>query len=395
MDIIVISGSRADRGPLNPVVDALKAEFIFLRHLEVSNPSDAALAAAEACRETVRLLYNREVPDFAFVLGDRHEVLGATTALNLMNIPIAHLSGGDITEGSQDNAMRHAITKLSHIHFPTNTESAERIIAMGEESWRVFTVGCPGIDRVLATDLMPQEEVCRRLGVTAPYILVSYQPATLSEDPIGEAQVLLDYLSIAGRPCVFASTNPDAFSTHIGQMFANFSVRHNGIILDMPQRLYLSVMKHCDYMIGNSSSGFYEAPTFKTPFINIGDRQKGRIAAENVISCPATVKDITAAVSQAKRVRTLPVKNPYGDGHAAENIATAMKGVSTFSRKKLLTKQWVQHDAQSSMGKDSSGKGLGILPERRLGALDVPNVQSIQGIPLDFAAYGLGLRPRK
>jgi UDP-hydrolysing UDP-N-acetyl-D-glucosamine 2-epimerase len=381
MDIVVISGSRADRGPLKPVVEALKAELIFLPHYEVSNPSDAALSASHACHQTVSLLYEREVPDFAIVLGDRHEVLGAVTALNLMNIPIAHLSGGDITEGSQDNAMRHAITKLSHIHFPTNTDAAARIIDMGEESWRVFTVGCPGIDKVLATELIPKEEVCRRLGITAPYILVSYQPATLSDDPIEEAQILLDYLSVAGMPCVFASVNPDAFSTHIGQMFANFSVRHNGIIFDMPQRLYLSAMKHCEYMIGNSSSGFYEAPTLKVPFINIGDRQKGRIAAANILSVQA--KDIAAAVTHLHGIKMLQITNPYGDGHAAEHIASIMRSVGTINRRKLLTKRWVQHDVQSDMGKDSPGKDLGILPERRLGALDIPVIRSLQGIPLE------------
>lgn len=398
MDIVVISGSRADRSPLKPVVEALQAEWLFLPHQAVSSPAGAALASSYAAAQTVGILQDRRstLPDLAVILGDRHEVLGAATALNLMNIPIAHLSGGDITEGSQDNAMRHAITKLSHIHFPTNNAAARRIISMGEEEWRVFMVGCPGIDKIKITPLMPKDEFCRRLGIPEEFILVSYQPCTLIDYPIGEAQVLLDFLSISGLPCVFATVNPDAFSTQIGEMFANYAVRNNGIIFEMPQNVYLSAMKHCKYMIGNSSSGFYEAPTLKTPFINIGDRQKGRIAAQNVISCPATVNDIVAASKQAPALRSGRIINPYGDGHAADYIQAVMKntiGTGLFSRKKLLIKQWVQNDVRSDVGSGTPGERLGIIPFGRSDSLDVPVIREVPGGTQQAPHYGSGLRP--
>lgn len=342
MGIVVISGSRADIGPLTPVVKALGAKLIRMRDDPVSTPKDIAHSYAIHIQETVRAL-DRHSPEFAVVLGDRFEILAAATALHILSIPIVHLSGGDLTEGSQDNSMRHAITKLAHVHFPTHVDSAKRIMAMGEEPWRVHTVGCPGIDQLNTIRLLPKEEVLKKLGISEPYALVSYQSETLATDPKSEAYALVNALYRLCLPCVFTTLNADVDSADIQDVFERFCARGRGVIFDMSQSLYLSVMKHCQVMIGNSSSGLYEAPTLKVPFVNVGDRQLGRISAKNVVWAPNEPEAICRAVTEILRVDLRDTVNPYGDGHAAERIKDLIQNkFSQTSRQQLLTKKWSQ-----------------------------------------------------
>lgn len=351
MDVVVFSGSRADIGPLRPVVDILDAQFVHLTRHKAATSRDVVMGTQEAMNEVMWFFQTRGKPDFAIVLGDRWEILGAATALNLLGIPIAHLSGGDITEGSQDDSIRHAITKLSHLHLPTNKVSAKRILAMGEEQWRVRTVGCPGIDQLHRTELYSRREVTNKISFEGPYFLVSYQVPTLARDPVQEAKMLVDALYELRLPCVFTTLNPEVHSAHIEEMFTEFCKTGRGVILDMPQQLYLSAMKYCQVMVGNSSSGFYEAPTLKVPFVNVGDRQKGRIEAYNVYSCSPSKPAIVLAVEEVKKRNLKRVTNPYGDGKSAPRIKNWLETLCV-TQHKLLSKRW-GNDIQSDLGTDA------------------------------------------
>lgn len=339
MGIVVVSGGRADIGVLTPVTETLKADWLFL----APPPSKTGYDSARSCSEAVNNAANTfraKVPEFVVLLGDRYEILGAATAAYLMNIPIAHLSGGDVTEGSQDESMRHAITKLAHLHFATCKQSAQRILAMGEEHWRVHVVGCPGIDGLLNTVLLGREATLQALNVKGPYYLVAFQPATLAADPVDEARELLSALSTLQMPCIFTTLNSDAGGIEINALFKNYCADGKSQIVDMNRKLFLSAMKHCTLMIGNSSSGLYEAPSLHKAFVNVGIRQKGRSTGNSVVSCDARAGDILKAVMAAKCLDTTRAVNPYGDGNSAQKISLLLKTLPV-TRQRLLQKRWI------------------------------------------------------
>ncbi len=359
-------------GALTPVADALQrfAQVVWVYVGLTPNRANCAGTGktfAEVAENSVDLL-NQDY-DLVVLLGDRYETLAAASIAHLLRIPIAHLSGGDVTEGSLDDSMRHAITKLAHLHFTTHDEASHRILQMGEEPWRVYTVGCPSVDNLVGMVLYSYEETARKLGVAHPYYLVSYQPATLDSNPGAEADRLLAALERLVLPCVFTTLNADAWGAEIQAKFDRFCVAGRGVIGNMDNLLYASAMKHCQVMIGNSSSGFYEAPTLKTPFVNIGNRQKGRIHAYSVLSCPANVEDIIAAVHSAKSLDCSKSVNPYGDGQAAKRIAsyietTPVKGLALF-RKRQGSINW--HRTQSGNNYTASVTGGATLPLNSFG----------------------------
>ncbi len=335
----VISGNRADRAALTPVAEALDAKWIYVDTLPSRDRFDSAVSCSQAMVMAAEQLNNLK-PDLVIVAGDRFEILGAATAAHLMSIPIAHLSGGDITEGSQDDAMRHAITKLAAIHFPTNQASADRIVAMGEEKWRIHMVGAPQIDYLLKQELYSREETKKRLGFNFPkiwnqkYILVAYQPPTGVEDPTAEIDGLLKDLKGTGLHCIFTTVNPDAGGIEITRKIIRFCLPGIHAIVNMDHKLFLSAMKYCEYMTGNSSAGFYEAPTLGTKFVNIGFRQNGRV--------PIT-----------------------GDGKAAERIKLSLKALMTIPRSTLLRKIWGVPCSSTDHGNGSTQNDRGVLTPRK------------------------------
>lgn len=360
--IACISGNRADRNALIPVARELGAYWVYVDTLPSRDNFDSAISCGQAMMMAAEQLQNKK-PDLIILAGDRYEILGAACAAHLLNIPIAHLSGGDVTEGSQDDAMRNAITKLAHLHFPTNEQSAQRIIDMGEEAGRVHTVGCPAIDHIKSLTLYSQAETVMALEVPIPYILVAYQPATLARDPVAEAGQLLFALESSYWPCVFTTVNTDAYGVEITKRILKFCRNGRGKILDMDSKLYLSAMKYCQVMVGNSSSGLYEAPTLKTPFVNIGDRQKGRITASSVINCIPTAGRIYEAFCKAKTLDCSNTVNPYGDGGAAERISAVVKGAESWLLSKNGKKPTPSERGEPTPKKSLSG-GLKLLDDR-------------------------------
>lgn len=326
MKYVVVSGNRADLAALHPVAAILDADWIHVDTLPSRDQFDSAVSCSQAMVAAAEK-YAKLKPDMVILSGDRFEILGAACAAHLMSIPIAHLSGGDITEGSQDNTTRHAITKLASLHFPTNQESADNLAVMGEDKWRIHMVGAPQIDFLLKQELYSRTETVSRLKYEN-FILVAYQPGT-----VPEVRELLDML--VGKPkCIFTTVNPDAGGVEIEREIIRWcNITGRGSIVKMDNKLFLSAMKHCEFMIGNSSSGYYEAPTLGTKFVAIGDRQKGRKAMR-------------------------------GDGKAAERIKVTLEAMSTVSRETLLRKRGVECPS-TNLGKGSIQGGAGAATQTR------------------------------
>ncbi|MFA5815506.1 MAG: UDP-N-acetylglucosamine 2-epimerase [Bacteroidales bacterium] len=277
-------------------------------------------------------------PDLIVILGDRFEILGAATAALIANIPVAHLHGGELSEGAIDDAIRHAVTKLSHLHFAAAEPYRNRIIQLGEQPERVFMVGGLGIDSINKINLLTRTELEKAIGLTFNNhnLLITYHPETLDSGragvQIGELLAALDKL--ADTHLIFTMPNADTGHRIIVEKIQSYvQSRENRSILipSMGQLNYLSTMKLVDAVVGNSSSGIIEAPSFGIGTINIGKRQDGRIRAVSVIDCDTSEEDITKAFeklySASFQQLLKNVENPYGTGGAAEKILSVLKEV--------------------------------------------------------------------
>jgi len=274
-------------------------------------------------------------PDIVIVLGDRYEVLAASLAAMFVNSPIAHIHGGETTAGAFDEAIRHSITKMAWWHFVAASEYEKRVIQLGENPGRVFNVGGLGVDAIKKTNLLSKDELMIKTGIKfgKKNLLITYHPVTLeNKTSQQDFKSLLDVLSeIKDIYLIFTMPNADSDGRIIKQMIENFINKHpkNSIsFTSMGSLNYLSTLQYIDGVIGNSSSGLAEAPTFKIGTINIGDRQKGRLKSESVIECDPTKKSITLAIDKLydhKFQKDLhSVQNPYGDGDAIEKIMSIL-----------------------------------------------------------------------
>ena len=275
--------------------------------------------------------YEELKPDIVVLLGDRFEIFSAVAAAMIARIPIAHLHGGETTEGAFDEAIRHSITKMSHLHFTATEEYKKRVVQLGENPTRVFNVGGLGIDNIKKLELMRREdfEDTTDFKLGSKNLMITFHPATLEHDTAGEQfQNLLDALDeLQGTSFIFTKPNADTGGRIIIKMIDEYVSRNShkaASFVNLGQLRYLSAMQFMDGIVGNSSSGLAEAPTFKIGTINIGDRQKGRIKAESVIDCEPKKDSILAALrklySEEFQDKLKTVKNPYGDGGAAEEI---------------------------------------------------------------------------
>ena len=267
-------------------------------------------------------------PDIVLLLGDRYETHAAATSALLMNIPIAHIHGGEITEGAVDEQIRHAITKMSYLHFCSTETYRQRIIQMGEEPDRVFNVGAPGIDNIMNLNLLSKNTLEEELGwiFSANSALFTYHPVTLIEtDMENDLDIILAILNESNLNILFTYSNADAGGRIISQKIEEFCKLQPDkykVVKNLGQLKYLTAMKHVDLLIGNSSSGIIEAASFKKPVVNIGDRQKGRLRGKNVIDCDlkSLKKSIMLALSPNFKDEIKNIKNVYGVGAASEVI---------------------------------------------------------------------------
>ena len=291
--------------------------------------------------------YSRSRPDLLLVLGDRFEMLSAVVASLPFKIPIAHLHGGESTEGLIDEPIRHSITKMSHIHFVSTEVYAKRVIQMGEEPWRVHVSGAPSLDNLNEIELLDRSALQKRAGLDLDNetLLVTYHPVTLEYERTEEhMKALLAALEEVGRQVVFTYPNADTQGRLIIGMIQDFVKRYPKakIATNLGTQAYFSLMECAAAMIGNSSSGIIEAASFALPVVNIGNRQRGRVHGINVLDVGDAYSEILAgirdATSPAFRNSLAGLENPYGNGQAAALIVDQLKAVTLDTR--LLMKRF-------------------------------------------------------
>ena len=299
--------------------------------------------------------YQRIRPDIILVLGDRFEMHAAVLAALPFKIPIAHLHGGEITQGAIDDSLRHSITKLSHLHFVSTPEYAQRVIQLGEEPWRVTVSGAPGLDNLQETALLSCVELNQKFGIRFsddPLLLVTYHPVTLEYEQV-EYQVseLLAALRESGLPVLFTLPNADTGGRQITQMINDFVAIHpsSRLVENLGTQGYFSVLAQAAAMVGNSSSGIIEAASFALPVVNIGTRQKGRLRGENVIDVDYDRESIFMGLEKAlsnKFVTKISgLKNLYGDGNASKRIVEKLKLIDLDE--KLIVKKFFDQPRSS------------------------------------------------
>jgi len=293
--------------------------------------------------------FDRMRPDILVLLGDRFEMFAAAQAALVARIPIAHIAGGDSTEGAFDEAIRHSITKMSHLHFVTNEKSHRRVLQLGEQPEYVFNVGSLGIDQIKRLQFRTKEDIEKDLGFRFKErnLLVTFHPVTLDGQP-GETQFheLLAALSTLGPDVgiIFTKPNADPGGRVLIAMIDDFVACHTNAsaFSSLGQLNYLSVMRYADAVVGNSSSGIYEAPSFGKPTVNIGDRQKGRIMATSIINCVPQRDAILKAIEDAFRLHCADVVNPYGEGESSSKVLAVLKRIPDFES--LLKKSFFDYE---------------------------------------------------
>lgn len=277
----------------------------------------------------------RSTPDMLVVLGDRYETLAVCCAAMNQRIPIAHIYGGEKTEGAVDENIRHAITKLSYLHFTSTEEYRRRVIQLGEQPDRVFCVGAIGIENLLKEKLLSKNELEESISfkLDKPYAVVTFHPVTMEGDSSpGQFQNLLDACSSCREmKYIFTKANADAYGRIINQMIDDYVKAYDNAAAytSLGMIRYLSAIKYSAMVIGNSSSGIIEVPSFGVPTINIGDRQKGRLQADSVVNCRPDAEEIAGAMALVMtdefRVKAGNTVNPYGDGNTSEKIIEKIK----------------------------------------------------------------------
>jgi UDP-N-acetylglucosamine 2-epimerase (non-hydrolysing)/GDP/UDP-N,N'-diacetylbacillosamine 2-epimerase (hydrolysing) len=266
-------------------------------------------------------------PDLLLLTADRFEMLAPASVAVALRIPIAHIEGGEISEGAIDDAIRNALTKLSHIHFTSTETARQRVIAMGEEAWRVHRAGSPSLDHLRRGER-------REAKFQRPLTLVSHHPATIARDTVREADALFEALGQVPGPLVFCYPNADAGSRATILKARAFCAEHERahIEINLNPADYLSLLRESDMLIGNSSSGIMEAASFEVPVVNVGMRQQGRERGRNVIDARAETSAIVEAILRAGspefRESLRGMENPYGDGHASERIVEVLASVA-------------------------------------------------------------------
>lgn len=378
--ICVVTGTRAEFGLLQPLIkriqkdkdlelqlivtgmhlspefghtiDAIEKEDIFInKKIECLLSSDTSIGVNKAmglAQISFSEAYSELNPDIVLVLGDRFEIFSAAITAMIMNIPIAHLSGGELTFGAIDDTIRHAITKLSHLHFVATEEFRQRVIQMGEDPKRVFNFGEAGLDNIVDLKLLSKNEFEESINhrLHKKNLLITYHPETRSKNNIADFKETLNALDkLDDTLLIFTKSNADEGGRHINQIIDLYVANNTDKAIcftSLGQLRYLSALQYMDAIVGNTSSGIVEAPSFKLATVNIGDRQRGRTQAENVINCRAKEEEVYAAIQEVYhptfQEKLSKVINPYGQGNASQRTLEILK---TFPLEGLVNKEFV------------------------------------------------------
>jgi UDP-hydrolysing UDP-N-acetyl-D-glucosamine 2-epimerase len=375
--VCVVTGSRAEYGLFYPILMEIQhsenlALQLIVSSMHLSNEfgltyqqierdgfiindkienllvSDSLSAVAKSTGLAIILLSDslkRLVPDVLLLLGDRYETHAAATTAMLMNIPIAHIHGGEITEGAIDEKIRHSITKMSSLHFTSTEIACRRVIQMGETDSRVFNVGAPGIDNILNLSLLSKVELELELGWSfgQQTMLFTYHPETLNQDDnfTDILMILSDVTSDNEMNVLFTYANADSTGRKMNiklEEFCKVNPEKYKVVKNLGQKKYLSVMNQVDLMVGNSSSGIIEAASFNLPVVNIGDRQKGREQSGNVLHCSVSglKSAVNRACSNAFIDQCKKTQNIYGDGKSASKMVRILASIECLEKQPFI-----------------------------------------------------------
>ena len=368
--ICVVTGTRADYGLLRWVMQGIQDEpdlalqivatgmhlspefgltyleiekdgFRIDRKVEMLTSSDTPVGIAKSMG--LGLIgfadaLNELSPDLLVVLGDRFEIFSAVAAALIARVPVAHLHGGEATEGLIDESIRHAITKMSHLHFVAAEEYRQRVMQLGEQPERIFLVGGLGIDNVKRLKLLDRSELEAALGfrLGRRNLLITFHPVTLEEATAGEQvdELLAALVTLLDTELIFTLPNADTDGRIVIHKILSFVEQYSNahVFTSLGQLRYLSCLEHVDGVVGNSSSGLIEVPSFKKGTVNIGDRQRGRLQATSIINCMPNRQEIRDAVdclySESFQTELTQVVNPYGEGGSSEKIIQVLKMIS-------------------------------------------------------------------
>jgi GDP/UDP-N,N'-diacetylbacillosamine 2-epimerase (hydrolysing) len=321
---------------------AIEKDFKIDKKIEMLLSSDTAIGISKSmglAQISFSEVYDELKPDMLVVLGDRYEIFSAVSSAMIFNIPIAHLHGGESTEGAFDESIRHSVTKMSHLHFTATNKYKNRVIQLGEQPSKVFNVGGLGIDNIKKLKLLSKVEFEKSIEfkLNKKNILVTFHPVTLENSTTKKQfQNLLDVIdTLKDTNIIFTKANSDTDGRVINNMIDEYVLSNSDKAVgfaSLGQLRYLSSLQYVDAIVGNSSSGLAETPSFKIGTINIGDRQKGRIMADGVIDCNSDINSINNAFqilysSNFKNILLNSV-NPYGDGGASKKIKNIIKDVN-------------------------------------------------------------------
>lgn len=369
--ICVVTATRAEYGPLKALLEDIKNDselelqiistgthlspeygltnqqilndgFFINKKIEILLSSDTAVGVSKSmglAQISFAEAFEELKPDILLVLGDRYELIPIVSAANVSLIPVAHISGGEVTEGAIDELIRHAVTKLSHLHFTAMNEYSQRVIQMGEQPERVFTVGEVGLDNLLRMKLMSRDEFEESIGrkLNKRNILFTYHPVTTQEIYEVERdfnQILLGLEQLHDTLIIFTKANADVGGRLINKMIDEYVEKHSEKAIaftSLGQLRYLSALQYVDAVVGNSSSGIVEAPSFKVATINIGDRQRGRVKAQSTLDIGVDAAELVSALQTINtsefQARLAKVKNPYGQGNSSRKVVDILKKV--------------------------------------------------------------------
>jgi UDP-hydrolysing UDP-N-acetyl-D-glucosamine 2-epimerase len=372
--VMCVSSGRADLSILLPVWDALSRDrdvslsvFLTGAHALPGQPTPAEVPAhalvlrggddlggasgAQAARAMARIAADsaeaivRQMPDRLVIVGDRLDVLPVAMSAAALNVPIVHLHGGEVTFGAIDDRVRHALTKLAHLHCVATVDAARRVARMGEEGWRIAVTGAAGLDTLLRVEAITPSALAKALDISEADLqalrIVTIHPETALADPVAIVRPLLAALQTRPAPTLFTAPNSDPGGVEIraaidafvsAQPWARF-------VESLGSRLYPALLRHARMMIGNSSSGIIEAGMFGLPVVDIGQRQAGRLRGRNVTHCEAVDREIVCAIDQADAAAACRTPDsPYGDGHAASRIADVI--TVRHARGRLIEKRF-------------------------------------------------------
>jgi UDP-hydrolysing UDP-N-acetyl-D-glucosamine 2-epimerase len=339
----------------------------------IDGDSDAAVATTLGLA-TLRFaeLLARRRPDLLLVIADRSEMLAPAVAALPLRIPVAHIEGGELSEGAIDQQVRNAITALAHVHLVTTENARRRLLAMGESPWRVHRVGAGSLDRLAATEILDRGPLGNRIGIelAAPLVVAAFHPVTIDDDPAAELRPFLEGLDRATRGAatvVLCHPNADESNRAIRTATRSFVAgdpARRALVVNLPPAEYWSLLRHADAMAGNSSSVIMESPSLRLPAVCVGRRQQGRERAANVIDAPADADAVAMALARALdpafRAGLEGLENPYGDGRSAERIVAVL---ATLPQKPvLLEKRGIPDSALAGEGRVAFGSAAAMDP---------------------------------